>query len=104
MVGPFHLLIYQEIINHIHQLSRRCYDEPYERYKTQTQTLPSRGLYSSRAFDRKNNCNTFERMISVWSGYGYNPLAIDQIWRYRNGRNFEGQGKDKKYSKLGVTA
>lgn len=43
---------------------------------TQTRTLPSRGVYSSRVLDRWNNHNTTEKMFSVWSRCGYNPLNM----------------------------
>lgn len=29
---------------------------------------------------------------------------MDQIWIYKSGINFEGQGKAQKYFKLGITA
>lgn len=32
---------------------------------TQTQTLPSTGIYFHRALDRQNNCNTTEKIFSI---------------------------------------
>ena len=35
----------------------------------QTQSLPTRGVYSSGSLERQNNYNITEKIISVWSKY-----------------------------------
>ena len=55
---------------------------------TQTQTLPSTGVYSHRALDRQNNCNTTEKTFNIWNKYGYSlfttkyGLSLD-IWKWK---------------------
>lgn len=80
MAGPFHLLIYFEkkkvLTIYIYYLEGAMMNPVRETKLTQTQTLTSRGIYSSRALDRQNNCNANEKIFSIWNSYGYNPLNI----------------------------
>lgn len=45
-------------------------------------------IYYHRALDRQNNCNTFEKIFSVWNKYRYNlfttkeGLSLD-IWKWK---------------------